>query len=387
MRRATSLYLDIVRFVAALTVFFGHASYGKWTGGLFWQFSQFGSRSVDVFFVLSGFVIAYVVDAKEFDARTYAASRMARIYSVALPALLLTFCLNWAGQSIDAAPYISMTDHVSNQVVALFANAGFVNEIWNWHLVFGSNEPYWSMGFEVWYYVIFGIFVFAPGRWRVPGVIAALAMAGPKIVILFPLWLAGVGCYAVTRARRLGPVAGCVMFAGSVVLLFCYFTWFPQHEIRQFDPISFEPARLASYLNNYVTGCLFVLNIIGFDAMSVLFEPLLVRLSRPIRWVAGASFSLYLFHQPVLEFLVALSPQAPSSVLTRVLVIVGTPCVVFVLAEFTERRKSGWRRLFLWLLGGGRSLMGAPGPAPAALLSPGPSTAKSVITVYRRDFR
>ena len=65
MNRATSLYLDLVRFTAALVVFFGHICGSRFTGGLFWQVGPYADEAVDVFFVLSGFVIAYVAENRE----------------------------------------------------------------------------------------------------------------------------------------------------------------------------------------------------------------------------------------------------------------------------------------------------------------------------------
>jgi peptidoglycan/LPS O-acetylase OafA/YrhL len=53
-----------------------------------------GAEAVDVFFVLSGFVIGYATDSRERTPLTYAINRLARIYSVAIPALAATFILD-----------------------------------------------------------------------------------------------------------------------------------------------------------------------------------------------------------------------------------------------------------------------------------------------------
>ena len=80
------------------------------------------------------------------------------------------------------------------------------------------------------------------------------------------------------------------------------------------------------------------------------FAPLLVRCERPIRWIAGATFALYLFHVPLIEAVVALAPWPPESWPTRALVFIGVPLIVLALAEVTERRKAAWRRAILALL-------------------------------------
>ena len=98
MRSATSLYLDLVRFAAAMTVFLAHfrvrtshnfAPY--WAALPFWDrhLDSYGQIAVTVFFVLSGYVIAHVMATRERTLIEYAASRFGRLYSVVLPALIL----------------------------------------------------------------------------------------------------------------------------------------------------------------------------------------------------------------------------------------------------------------------------------------------------------
>lgn len=78
MNRETSIYLDLTRFVAALTVFLGHVSGQRLTGGFLWQFGPFMAEAVAIFFVLSGFVIGYVADSKENTPSVFAINRAAR---------------------------------------------------------------------------------------------------------------------------------------------------------------------------------------------------------------------------------------------------------------------------------------------------------------------
>src|SRR3974377_2602308 len=88
MTNALSLYLDALRFGAAFVVFLSH--YRKFTGGMLWQMQPYGRTAVMVFFVLSGFVIAWVTETRERTLQEYALSRVARLYSVIIPAFILT---------------------------------------------------------------------------------------------------------------------------------------------------------------------------------------------------------------------------------------------------------------------------------------------------------
>ena len=65
MNRPTSLYLDLVRPIAALVVMLSHVSQTALTGGQMEVFAYTGTEAVDVFFVLSGFVIAHVCATRE----------------------------------------------------------------------------------------------------------------------------------------------------------------------------------------------------------------------------------------------------------------------------------------------------------------------------------
>ena len=61
-----SLYLDIVRFIAAIAVFLDHISSYPFTKNLFWSpLGSYGGIAVIIFFVLSGYVIAYVTSTRE----------------------------------------------------------------------------------------------------------------------------------------------------------------------------------------------------------------------------------------------------------------------------------------------------------------------------------
>src|ERR1700747_3283262 len=51
-------------FTAAVFVFVGHYSAQRHSGGLFWQVFSHGRTAVLVFFVLSGFVIAWITETK-----------------------------------------------------------------------------------------------------------------------------------------------------------------------------------------------------------------------------------------------------------------------------------------------------------------------------------
>jgi peptidoglycan/LPS O-acetylase OafA/YrhL len=57
----------------------------------------------------------------------------------------------------------------------------FLGEVWGAYLVPGTNGPYWSLGFEVPYYLMFGHFCFGRSLWNWIGIGLLLILFGPNI--------------------------------------------------------------------------------------------------------------------------------------------------------------------------------------------------------------
>jgi peptidoglycan/LPS O-acetylase OafA/YrhL len=342
--RSLSIYLDLVRFAAAMTVFVSHMSFQRFTGGLFWQLKPLATDAVAVFFVLSGFVVAHVTAGREHTARSYTVARIARILSVALPAVALTALLDTLGRAIDPAAYARgwgfQPEHLGAQY---FGALVFVNHIWGLGLGVGSNFPYWSLCFEVWYYAIFGLAVFAPPRWRVPACIALLAVVGPSIALLLPVWLMGVWAARVVARGGVGQGPGLLLCIGGLAGLVVYVLYAQSHG-RLMEPL-IAVLNAPSAPDYYVVGGLFTLHLVGFAAVvpRTGLAGLLERAARPIRWAAGATFTIYLFHAPIAQFLTTILPWPPAALATRLVLLPGLLALLFGIAALTERRKAAWR--------------------------------------------
>lgn len=348
MKPELSLYLDAVRFLAALVVFTSHFAQQRLSGGFLWQTNAYGHQAVAVFFVLSGFVIAYATDTRERDARSYTISRLSRMYSVVLPAVALTVVLDSIGSAWRPDVYNAHWGFANDWTFSrLFTALTFTGEIWSRHVTLGSNAAYWSMGYEVPYYVIFGVALYTPPRWRAAAVLATLLLAGPAIVVSLPLWLGGVAAYHFCKRSTLSARTGRWLCFGSAAAWLVYevLAW------RYGRPLVEGGTyfRRLELLQDAILGPLFVAHLIGFNAAAQPLGPWLLRHSRAIRWTAGASFTLYLCHLPIAQFLLACAPWPATDNRTRALVFAGTLLAVFVVAEFTERRKQAWRRGFEFL--------------------------------------
>jgi peptidoglycan/LPS O-acetylase OafA/YrhL len=349
LNRETSLYLDLWRLSAALTVFLGHVSGARFTDGFLWQFGPYMGQAVTVFFVLSGFVIGFATDRRETSAVSYVVARVARVASVALPALVATFILDAIGRLARPELYSLSWGYVETGGLWQFISGLlFINHIWFLDVPQGSDLPYWSLGYEVWYYVIFGIATFAPAGWRVAGTLACVLFVGPPIAAMFPLWLLGLLSYRICARCPPGRCVGTVFCVGSLASSVAYEFWAQRHgRLLDLAPAFLHRPELAQ---DYLVGSLFAMHLIGFRAVSPLFGPLLNRLAKPIRWTAGTTFTIYLFHLPVAQFLATQVPWAPTAFATRLVIVGGTLGLMFIIAEATERRKALWRRNILALV-------------------------------------
>ncbi|MEH3045715.1 acyltransferase family protein [Sphingomonas adhaesiva] len=344
MNKTTSVYLDAWRIIAACVVLLAHVN--DWGGQAIPFFTPaVASQGVLIFFVLSGFVISYVVTRREGDWRSYAVARAARIYSVALPAIALTFL-------IDAvAPPLPhwIVDDTAVTAAPLQALAGltFLNELWSHHIQLGSNSPYWSMGYEVPFYICFGLALFLQ-RGRKWLVLLAIAIYGPRIAIMGTIWLMGAATQLVCRRRLVGRGAGIVLFVASMAVIMTVnaLVWFGMMSWTD-SPIFWH--RLRDLPADFLIATAFAAGIVGIDAACRGMTPP-AGLARAIQWWAGCTFTLYLFHVPLSQALVGLSPallRGSGGVVTLLVAIV---LVTLAIAELTERRKVWWHALFARLL-------------------------------------
>lgn len=306
MNPALSLYLDLLRFLAALAVFVFHVGYIS--GHRIAWLSDWGSHAVLVFFVLSGLVISHVSAARRDGLAEFMIARLARLWSVMLPALLLTLLLDLAGQALHLQSYAPMQPYSSGKWLAsITANALFLNQLWNLSIWPGTNGPFWSMAYEFWYYLMFAAGFFLTGYRRVFVLGLMLVVAGPKIVVAWPIWLCGVALHLSLRRAATGPRwLGVLLWLGSLALAaLCSALQLPAR-LMQLFPASYAWSETAAWSVDfwplsYAIGLLVALNVFGFAMLSPA-QPVAARVLAPLRRLADTSFGLYLMHYPLMYF-------------------------------------------------------------------------------------
>ncbi len=343
MTRATSAFLDVLRLSAAFTVFLAHTAH-------YWKPDAVGSMqvvahdAVIVFFVLSGYVIAYTAKEKCNGARDYVIARLSRLYSVVIPALLLTLLLWPLGRELDPGLYASYArDGAGLRYLLTLLH---LNETWFIDAYPPSNTPFWSLGYEAWYYVLFGVAWFIRGKKMRAVLLAGCALAaGPKVLLLLPPWLIGaLACFwreKLVLGRRVAAV-GLVITLVATGAALCWLPDWPQAPGAR--PWYFSGAALSDCILSVGWAAL-----IWFFHRALGQVPLSERLYRGVRWCANHTFSLYLYHAPLVIFATALIPPLGMSLAAGLGVMAVILLVVMGLGAVTEGQRHRWQQFFGWV--------------------------------------
>lgn len=346
MSYAFSIYLDLVRFLAATLVFLWHSRNVYHYEGLIFKL---GHEAVIVFFVLSGLVIAYSNEAKEKSLLNFAVNRASRIYSVALPAILITFLLDLLSSYISPENYGDLYDHV---LVRFLSSLMFLNEIWVLSIQTFSNVPYWSINYEVWYYISFAVVYYA-GKWRIPLIVICCLIVGPKILLLAPCWWIGVWIYKRNPLRNIPLLFNASLYVISTVgfgLFISYgLSWWAWDTLESIvgksNFVLFAFSR--HFMTDYLLAAIIALN---FATARVLCEKVRINrngLTDTIVFLANTTFSLYLLHQPVINFFHAVFLAYDFSPKSLHFIVSGVSFILIVLVgNKIEKTKIVYRKFF-----------------------------------------
>ena len=365
-----SLVLDLVRFSAALLVVAGHLTHAELHTGMR-ERQVLGAIAVPVFFVLSGFVIRLITRARKHNPRAclrpFLIDRAARIYSVVLPAMLLTLLVTAAVRILDPANFAVHWAGTSDQpALRILLNLTFLSQSWGHNTIPFLNTPFWSLSYECLYYVGFALLLFLRGARRILALLLWALAAGPQVLFLLPVWALGCVAYDAYHWLRSHPLAkslrSALLILIPVLLALGPDSW-PRRLIPWFaalpNPLSlFDQPEMRATMFALGTGL-----VAGLALPFVLLLSDLVVLAKSNPWprrfrhVADGTFSLYLMHYPLMVFATALGLYRPHA-LVRNLLVTGVLCVLLILAARPLDQLK--LRLRDWL----RHLFPEPNPAP-----------------------
>ena len=177
------------------------------------------------------------------------------------------------------------------------------------------------------------------------------AAAGLPILLLMPAWLAGVAvwrwhCRAAPSVPRTAGLALAILPIVALIALKLAdidgtLLAATGRVLGPGDPWSVLGYAREAAWNLVIAACL-ALHLVGMRAAA----PTLPRAAaRAVRWIAGASFSIYVVHYPVLHLLDAVLPEDVPAKAAVVVLVPLAACLLF--AQVFERPLSRLRR---WLV-------------------------------------
>jgi peptidoglycan/LPS O-acetylase OafA/YrhL len=352
-----SAALDVTRFLLALCVAAAH-----WTQPYFqdgWpDITRLAVGAVGGFFVLSGFTIRLITAGGSFRLDDYFVKRLARLWSVMLPALLATVLLDSISAHIDPGFYLANW-HQPFPLLGLLANAIFITQNWGMDLAPLSNGPFWSIGYEAWFYALYGLALARKPAWAA----GAAILAGPNIWFLAALWLLGVGIYelvarADTRARRLA-LLGVALLLWMLDVSVLATQWEYVH--RGYDHVLHAyfgffhvgVARVGMGFSLIAGAVTFALSMLALLAAIDLVRPRIPeRVMRAARALGEFTFPLYLLHFPLFVLCASVGFYDRHSWVEKVAIFAAVGLVISSVVPLTERLK----RLFQKSLPVGKAL-------------------------------
>lgn len=358
-----STVLDLARGLSALAVLVFHAVQTGLYRGPFpdWPLAQ--HFAVVVFFVLSGLVIASSVDRRPQTLRDFALARASRILPVSLPALAFATLAFVVATGLGAPPLHA--DHYGvltwrgalTPLLFLDQSAVGSGPVW--------NPPYWSLSYEVWYYALFAVATFLRGGRRLAWLALLALLAGPRVLLLMPAWLVGVVLARAAFVRLANWRAGLAVAIASTGLAVAHSALIQPGRLALAELVGpalgfsrFAASDLALALA--VAGVL-----IGLRPVANRWPQVVERIAGPARWLAGISFTLYLFHWPMLNLCTVAGIGADESPLGFAAILLAIVALCHAIARVTEHQRHRVRALLDRLPGGKAG-------APLAIRAPSP---------------
>lgn len=279
----------------------------------FYTLTGFGHQAVIIFFVVSGFLVggagwrAYA--AQVWHPVSFFLRRLARLWIVLFPALILTLLIDTLGRFMAPSLYLgeyfslflsgpdpSLNLEASQGIDAFLGNLFFLQTIEV--PVYGTNSPLWSLANEFWYYAIFILsLTVATSNQHIAVRLVCMAVLVYMLThlpghILLPglVWVAGA-------AVAVGLQTGLVHRFGATALIVATLMFLGSMLAARFEAFS-SIGDLGSDIVIGTTTALFLMTIAHRAQLPR-------RLAHFAVSTSEYSYTLYLIHFPILMFVAA----------------------------------------------------------------------------------
>ena len=227
-----------------------------------------------------------------------------------------------------------------------------MNQSWLNESQLSLNVPYWSLCYEFWYYVLFGFIFFIKNiKYKFILVILVLAIVGPGIAVLFPIWLMGAGLAKYNIKFNISSKIWllCTLIPILTIMAIVEFKWdtSTKNIISNEFPILYLLRNSTKLVTDNLIGLLLFIHFATLKFAPEIFNRIMIKISPVSKYLAGFSFSLYLFHDPLLRTSAIFLPNENDSKMHLFLVVSLVICICWIFSLYTEKNAPYVRR---WIL-------------------------------------
>lgn len=307
LSKSESTSLDLIRVLASQAVVLGHglSFFGVFSFLHEPNFPWIQNIAVVIFFILSGFVIAYSTVLKSnkdgYIFRSFFIDRSSRIFSAYIIALIFVALIDYLSMHINANAYpygdaYSLSSFIANvfmlQDYPLSSMLGI-----NWpYTSFGSARVFWTISIEWWIYMFFGILFFVVKKnenksllkitlFAISCIVAVYYMydsRGGNLSIYWCLGMLWMLAYDKFKKSVSGLLPNLLIFISSIVT--CIYIQFEVKNAYEFSFAIFVSVSMVSAIN--------LSNYLSID-----------KAKKTGTLLASYSFTLYLIHYSVIDFM------------------------------------------------------------------------------------
>ncbi len=353
---ASSIYLDIVRFLAAVSIAVAHLTQPFFSLG--WPLLIDKARAgLVALFLMSGIVIRYVTVLRRGRIQDFWVDRASRVYSVVIPSLLFTIVASYAARGVNPGFYNQhWGGDMSNPVLRIFLNLIFFAQSWNFTYAPLSNEPFWTLSYEVFYYAMYAVLLYLAGVRRWFWFLLLCVLAGQHILLLLPLWLFGCLLHDLYQRFRVPTTNALKLHIGFLAAGIAGFFTMPllvslligakNMVTRIFLAHGHQPVNLHWAYIYYAIGL-----PMGFILLwsMLLLDRLRVNDKAPwiksIRILSEATFPIYLIHFPLFVLIASLFPYDRHNSWFKLGMLASVIAISVALAQPTNHFKNYLRDL------------------------------------------
>jgi exopolysaccharide production protein ExoZ len=274
--------VQVLRGLAASAVVIGHSA--SFTG-VPNAVGVLGYAGVDVFFVISGFIICQVA-TRDRSAWSFIGRRFWRIFPIYWIVLAFSLAINASGIS-TAAPGMGWQPSYEYFFLLTTANR-FV-------------PPAWTLVFELYFYIAVAVILLLARNWFYP---------------VLAIWMLAQAVSAALFGQTGGPTANIIVLEFG---LGCAIAWLVSKDVLKFPiaalTLGIIPFAIGDFISLQAGHPTFVERFFTFGLGSALIMYALIAFEhrkaltfpRPLIALGDASYSLYLWHWPLIRVAVALS--------------------------------------------------------------------------------